>query len=53
VLHLPDRFVRLTPVGSVPALPTDDWGPTWFVGTAALVLAAVALSAVRRRSVRP
>jgi ABC-2 type transport system permease protein len=49
VLDLPHRFVRLTPIGSVPALPTDDWGPTWFVAGAAVVLGALALAGVRRR----
>ncbi|WP_375387264.1 polyketide antibiotic transporter [uncultured Amnibacterium sp.] len=49
VLDLPDDVVRFSPVGSVPALPTDDWGPTWAVGAAAVVLAALALLAIRRR----
>ncbi|WP_375406662.1 polyketide antibiotic transporter [uncultured Amnibacterium sp.] len=49
VLDLPGSLVRLTPIGSVPALPTDDWGPTWFVATAAVVLSALAVVAIRRR----
>ncbi len=51
LLRLPDRLVRLTPIGSVPALPTSDWGPTWFAVAVAVVLVVAAILAVRRRSV--
>jgi ABC-2 type transport system permease protein len=51
VLDLPKRVVELSPVGSVPALPTDDWGPTWGIAVAAAVLGALALLAVRLREV--
>lgn len=50
-LRLPDRLVELTPVGSVPALPTDDWGPTLFVGVVAVALAAIAVVAIGRRQI--
>lgn len=49
VLDLPDDVVRYSPVGSVPALPTDDWGPTWSVGAAAGVLVVLASLLMRRR----
>ena len=51
VLDLPDDVVRFSPVGSVPALPTDDWVPTWTVAGVAVVLAVLALLAMRRREV--
>ncbi|GAA2753850.1 polyketide antibiotic transporter [Amnibacterium kyonggiense] len=51
ILDLPADLVRFSPVGSVPALPTHDWGPTWAVGAAAVVLAALAALSQRRREV--
>ncbi|MBW4043035.1 MAG: polyketide antibiotic transporter [Acidobacteria bacterium] len=48
VLDLPAGLIRYSPVGSVPALPTSDWGPTWAVGAAAVVLLALAGVAIRR-----
>ena len=51
VLDLPEGVVRYSPIGSVPALPTDDWGPTWTVGITAVVLGALAAIAIRHRQV--
>lgn len=50
-MRLPHRLVELTPVGSVPALPTGDWGPTTFVGVAAVALAALAVVGIGRRQI--
>jgi hypothetical protein len=41
------------PIGSVPAVPTDDWGPTWFTAGVAALLAAAAMIAIRRRQAAP
>ena len=53
VLGLPADVTRFLPVGSVPALPTDDWGPTWCTIAVAAVLAATAVVVVRGRQVAP
>lgn len=49
LLGLSDDAVRLTPIGSVPALPSDDWGPTAGMAAVAVVLTGLAVLAVRRR----
>lgn len=52
-LRLPDRVIEFTPVGSVPALPTDDWGPTGFIAATSVLLTVLALAAMRRRQIAP
>jgi ABC-2 type transport system permease protein len=49
LLDLPDGVDSISPVTSVPALPTDDWAPTIVVGAIAVVATLLAALALRRR----
>ena len=44
-----DVVVHVSPIANVPALPTDDWLPTIVLGAIAIVTAALAALAFRRR----
>jgi ABC-2 type transport system permease protein len=49
LLGLPDGVEKLSPIASVPALPTDDWWPTIVVGAVAIVATVLGAAALRRR----
>jgi len=49
LLNLPKGVERISPIANVPALPTDDWGPTIIVGVIAVVATALGAMALRRR----
>jgi len=49
LLNLPDGVDKISPIANVPALPTDDWGPTILLAVIALVAAAAGAVALRRR----
>ena len=49
LLNLPKGVERISPIATVPALPTDDWGPTIIVGVIAVVATALGAMALRRR----
>jgi ABC-2 type transport system permease protein len=45
----PDWTSNLSPIGTIPTLPTDDWVPTLIVGGIAVAATVVAALAFRRR----
>lgn len=49
LLGLSDAVQKLSPITSVPTIPSDDWVPTIVVGAIAIALAALAALAFRRR----
>jgi ABC-2 type transport system permease protein len=49
LLNLPKGVDKISPIANVPALPTDDWGPTIILGAIAVVAAVLGAMALRRR----
>jgi ABC-2 type transport system permease protein len=49
LLGISEDAQKISPITSVPALPTDDWVPTIVVAAVAVVLVALAALAFRRR----
>lgn len=47
----PEWTRHLSPLASVPTLPTDDWGPTLVVAAVAVAATALAALMIRRRDV--
>jgi ABC-2 type transport system permease protein len=49
LLGLSEDVQKISPFATVPALPTGDWLPTILIGLTAVILAALATLAFRRR----
>jgi ABC-2 type transport system permease protein len=49
LLNLPDGAEKVSPLATIPALPTDDWVPTIIVGSIAVAASVLGALALRRR----